>query len=886
MVTRDTSTSTAPAADSASVTDLSSSSSTRNNSLMHVARLESAVSAASTSRFSSVDTRKGAELLMTINPRHSEPVPVASSSPANKSNGSQPSQAVKEASLAGHLGLASVPAVNEIDQKITELFANPSAARAFLTKPIEAKNIIAQKFPGLEEKLKQNMPFSEQSGKFSVNTDSQLFKAIAEEVQSGVKQSDSPLYKKLDALQTSMIGARLGGSAGIETKAYELIRAAIEHGAGSREFNNVAKKLDRLQDSSRAQSDLKELQILVQSNVARSGSVPVYTASVNSAAQLHDQRKDREPVPVAAVAYSGGVPVYTATVTPAVQVKEPGPVQTVASNGPPVSPAPSLASAPSPAPTPPVNPVPAVPSIPFEAPLGVRSPVTPHDFIKLTERGPGERVALRTVGKPTAEEQHLQRMMSTDPEVVNAQVKEKFKDRGSKLSDEVMNELIVAARKDLIETSKVSKPDAIVLEYAVVKQIDNRLKALERPVLPEPASAPGWRNFDLPEQLRPSPAVIDTKQENLFGPIPDIKPEKILAPLTREVKAEFNKMEPAAKIDTEAALIAQFDGRGIKSSTGLLETVSITPAPLKAAALLSAEFGAENAKIMLDLARKVNPTSFEFHSPGLPKYSEGFANEVDRVVSAYSKERPFFPESVAIAALLVNDYQKAADPSGKPQDLGGLLIKDAERFRVAMKEYLDAEALRKQAEAQALEKAQAMELARQKEAAMLADPTAARASLKQLAPEAINEAAVIKAFDFANLKSLVGLKEAVADLPRPLKAAAILSAEYGSSAASEILARAGSISGDILDFNKAGIPKVTAKVGSEIDRAWLSEAGREKFARGAVGYSFLLLNNVEKVPSPLNPEPQDIVDLLINNSEKFRLNNLKRQTPFELGKVR
>lgn len=138
-------------------------------------------------------------------------------------------------------------------------FENPALIRSYLINPQETTAYLSQRFPDMRGTLEKNMPFQKVGSHIEVNPDSAMYERIKQEVQLGLKPSDSFIRREMDKLFSSPFGALIGGSSGMETKAYELVRNRIETNG---QFNKAAERIElrmtKLMTSPQARQDLKE----------------------------------------------------------------------------------------------------------------------------------------------------------------------------------------------------------------------------------------------------------------------------------------------------------------------------------------------------------------------------------------------------------------------------------------------------------------------------------------------------------------------------------------------------------------------------------------------------------------------------------------------------
>ncbi len=216
--------------------------------------------AAAPRRFTSVDTRHGAERLTERTaPRHNNHDLGAGRDAVL--DGFRTSRLDGRESAAGKLGISPEKGQLTPEQKqVAELFKNPAILRAYMINPDQTAKTLGEKFPGLAKELEINKPFSIVDGRIEVNKESRFYKAIEAEVKNGVKSKDSPIRNELDKLLSSGLPASMGGSAGLETKAYDLIRERIDHsGKFTKSGQKLELKIAKLMESPQAKADLREL---------------------------------------------------------------------------------------------------------------------------------------------------------------------------------------------------------------------------------------------------------------------------------------------------------------------------------------------------------------------------------------------------------------------------------------------------------------------------------------------------------------------------------------------------------------------------------------------------------------------------------------------------
>lgn len=137
-------------------------------------------------------------------------------------------------------------------------FENPALVRSYLINPQETAHYLMKRFPEMSEVLLKNMPFQKIGNHLEPNIHSGLYRRISEEVALGVRARDSFVRKEMDKLLSSVLWASLGGSAGMETKAYEFLRNRIEKPGFNKEAERIEYRIAKLMTSPQARQDLKE----------------------------------------------------------------------------------------------------------------------------------------------------------------------------------------------------------------------------------------------------------------------------------------------------------------------------------------------------------------------------------------------------------------------------------------------------------------------------------------------------------------------------------------------------------------------------------------------------------------------------------------------------
>jgi TolA-binding protein len=139
-------------------------------------------------------------------------------------------------------------------------FENPALVRSYLINPQETAYFLMQRFPEMSDVILKNMPFQKIGNHLEPNVYSGLYRHISEEVGRGVRAHDSGVRREMDKLLSSFMIASLGGSSGMETKAYELLRNRIEKPGFNKEAERIEHRIAKLMTSPQARQDLKEAQ--------------------------------------------------------------------------------------------------------------------------------------------------------------------------------------------------------------------------------------------------------------------------------------------------------------------------------------------------------------------------------------------------------------------------------------------------------------------------------------------------------------------------------------------------------------------------------------------------------------------------------------------------
>lgn len=192
-------------------------------------------------------------------------------------------------------------------------FENPAVVRAYLINPEKTANALGQRYPDMRAALEKNMPFVQEGKHLKENPSSGLYQRVSQEVRDGVKPQQSFVRHHMDGLLSSAFPASLGGSAGLETKAYELVRNRIENQGFNSEGASIELKIARLMQSPQAREDLKEVAAIAR------GPAPVSARTSAS-----------PPQPTTSTPPSQGVPTTNGqqVTGPLKQVPQAGPATT------------------------------------------------------------------------------------------------------------------------------------------------------------------------------------------------------------------------------------------------------------------------------------------------------------------------------------------------------------------------------------------------------------------------------------------------------------------------------------------------------------------------------------------------------------------------------
>lgn len=195
-------------------------------------------------------------------------------------------------------------------------FENPALIRSYLINPQETTAYLSQRFPDMKGTLEKNMPFQKVGAHIEVNKDSAMYERVKQEVQIGLKPSDSFIQREMNNLLYTPFGASIGGSSGMETKAYEIVRNRIET---NDQFNKAAERIElrmsKLMTSPQAMQDLKEAKGLAAMGPlgASTGTRPAQTGvpTTTGASVQGDLKPVQGNIKVSQTAPVGGVPTTT-----------------------------------------------------------------------------------------------------------------------------------------------------------------------------------------------------------------------------------------------------------------------------------------------------------------------------------------------------------------------------------------------------------------------------------------------------------------------------------------------------------------------------------------------------------------------------------------------
>jgi hypothetical protein len=203
-------------------------------------------------------------------------------------------------------------AVSQSSQRdsFVKAFENPALIRSYLINPQETAHYLMQRFPEMSEVILKNMPFQKIGGNLEPNVHSGLYRRISEEVFSGVKPRDSFVRKEMDKLLSSFIGVSIGGSKGMETKAYEFLRNSIDNPGFTREGKRIEHRMADLMNSRQARQDLKEAQGLAAMGALPATAQPFVAQpppGISQQQQLQSVSALRNGVPANSSTSTGGV---------------------------------------------------------------------------------------------------------------------------------------------------------------------------------------------------------------------------------------------------------------------------------------------------------------------------------------------------------------------------------------------------------------------------------------------------------------------------------------------------------------------------------------------------------------------------------------------------
>lgn len=254
-------------------------------------------------------------------------------------------------------------------QAFLKAFENPAIIRSYLINPQETAAYLMERFPEQRDMILKNMPFQKIGNHLEVNPASGVYQYTLQELDSGIKMKDTPGYKQMDKLLSSPIGARLGGSAGLETKAIELIDNRIQNeGRFNKKGAQIEADISNLMKSPQAQQDLREVQGLAAQGPAlsatpttpistttpgASGAIPVQGGGTVDAATLKPAQPQMIDKSKPAATAPGGVPVQGGGAVNPADLKIVQPPSAAKQEGVATTPTPAAGAAASPAaPTP------------------------------------------------------------------------------------------------------------------------------------------------------------------------------------------------------------------------------------------------------------------------------------------------------------------------------------------------------------------------------------------------------------------------------------------------------------------------------------------------------------------------------------------------------
>lgn len=205
-------------------------------------------------RFQSVDTRKGGQLLQDPN-FGKRPNDYGRDALLDPMRQAKPEMMAVVSVMIPELSTSRSPQAAALMRE----FENPAVLRSYLINPQKTAQILGQKFPEMSDALNKNAPFVQEGAHLRENRSSGLYARINQEVAQGISPGQSFVRHHMDKLLSSAIPASLGGSAGMETKAYELLRNRVEN----KEFNSAGARIEhsisKLMTSPQAREDLREV---------------------------------------------------------------------------------------------------------------------------------------------------------------------------------------------------------------------------------------------------------------------------------------------------------------------------------------------------------------------------------------------------------------------------------------------------------------------------------------------------------------------------------------------------------------------------------------------------------------------------------------------------
>ena len=205
-------------------------------------------------RFQPVDTRKGGQLLQdpTFGNRPNDNGRDALLDPMRQA---KPEMMAVVSVMIPELSNSRSPQAAALMRE----FENPAVLRSYLINPQKTAQLLGDKYPDMRDALNKNAPFVQEGAHLRENKSSGLYARISQEVTRGISPNKSFVRHHMDKLLSSAVPAALGGSAGLETKAYELLRNRAEN----KEFNSAGARIEhsisKLMRSPQAREDLKEV---------------------------------------------------------------------------------------------------------------------------------------------------------------------------------------------------------------------------------------------------------------------------------------------------------------------------------------------------------------------------------------------------------------------------------------------------------------------------------------------------------------------------------------------------------------------------------------------------------------------------------------------------